>query len=73
MKLEAQNSSLEVLLKESNEQRMDISPLREHSLLLRGKIYQVQVTLVEEVFKIKQVEAQLQEISVIDIEFKART
>ena len=52
---------------------MDIAPLREQALLLRGKIYQVQVKLVEEVFKIKQVEARLQEISIVATEFKART
>ena len=51
MELEAQNSSLEVLLKEANERNMDIAPLREHALLLRGKIYQVHVKLAEEVFK----------------------
>ena len=59
MKLEAQNSPLEVLLKEVNEQKPDIVPLREHALLLRVKIYQVRVKLAEEVFKIKQVEARL--------------
>ena len=73
MELEAQNSSLEVLLKESNEQKMDITPLREHSLLLWGKIYQVQVKLIEKVFKIKQVEARMQEILVIATEFKENT
>ena len=52
---------------------MDITPLKEHALLLRGKIYQVQVKLIEEVFKIKQVEARLQEISVIATEFKDKT
>ena len=72
-KVEAHNSSLEVLLKATNEQNIDIVPLREHALLLRGKIYQVQVKLAEEVFKIKQVEARLQEISVVVTEFKART
>ena len=41
---------------------MDIAPLREKALFLIGKIYQVQVKLVEEVYKIKQVEARLQEI-----------
>ena len=39
--LEAHNSSLEVLLKAANEQKMDIAPVREHTLLLIGKIYQV--------------------------------
>ena len=52
---------------------MDITPLRENALLLRGKIYQVQVKIVEEVFKIKQVEARVHEISVVTIEFKDKT
>ena len=34
---EAQNSSLEVLFKEENEQKMDITPLREHTLMLKIK------------------------------------
>ena len=52
---------------------MDIRPLREHALSLRNKIYQVQVKLVEEVYGIKQVETQSQEIVVIATEFKTRT
>ena len=52
---------------------MDITSLREHALLLRGKIYQVHMKLKEEVYQIKQVEAKLQEISMISTEFKART
>ena len=44
-----------------------------HALLLRNKIYHVQVKLTEEVYKIKQVEAILQEISVISTEFEMRT
>ena len=47
--------------------------MREHALLIRGKIYQVQVKLVEEVSKIKQVEARLHEILVVYIKFKAKT
>ena len=70
---EAQNISLEVLLKATNERKMDITPLREHALSLRNKIYQVQVNLTEEVYGIKKVEARLQEISVISTEFKTRT
>ena len=52
---------------------MDITHLREHALLLRNKIYQVQVKLTEEVYGIKKVEARLQDISVISTEFKTRT
>ena len=52
---------------------MDIAPLREHALLLRSKIYQVQVKLAEEVYRIKQAEAGLQETSMISTKFKMRT
>ena len=48
--LEAHKSSLEVILKESNVRKIDIKLLREHALLLRRKIYQVQVKLTEEAF-----------------------
>ena len=41
--------------------------------MLRGKIHQVQIKLAEEVFKVKQVESQLQEISVVATEFKEKT
>ena len=46
-------------MKATNERKMDITPLREHALSLKNKIYQVQVKLVEEVYKIKQVEPKL--------------
>ena len=71
--LEARNSSFEVLLKARNDQKTDLEPLTKHALLLRGGIYQMQVQIVEEVFKVKQVEAQLQEISVTATEFKDKT
>ena len=51
---EPHNISLEVILKVSNERKIDIAPLREHPLLPRRKIYQVQVKLEEEVFWVKQ-------------------
>ena len=70
---EAHNSSLEVLLKATNERKMDITPLREHALSLRNNIYQMQAKIVGDDYRIKKVEARLQEISVISIEFKART
>ena len=37
--LEAKKDSLEVFLKEENEQRTDIDPLTKHTLMLRNKIY----------------------------------
>ena len=41
--LEALKASLEVLLKVANEKRMDIEPLTKHALMLRSKIYQMQL------------------------------
>ena len=51
---------------------MDITPLREHALLLKIKVYQVQVKLADEVYKIKQVESILQEISIRITNFRKR-
>ena len=55
--LEALKKSLEVLLNVANDQRTDITPLTKHALLLRRKIYKVQVKITKEFFKIRQVEA----------------
>ena len=71
--LEAQNSSLEIHLKTTNDKKVDVTPLREHALLLKRKIYQVQLKIAEEVYMIKQAEAILQEISVISTDFRMRT
>ena len=60
-------------MKGVNERKIDIRPLGEHALLLRRKIYQVQVKLVEEAFRIKQVKDRLQEISTVATTFKDRT
>ena len=51
---------------------MDITTLREHALLLKIKVYQVQVKLADEVYNIKQAESILKEISVIMTELKKR-
>ena len=64
---------METLYKEANEQKMDITPLREHTFLLKRKIYQVQLKLTEEFYTVKQAEIRLQEISVISTDFKIRT
>ena len=50
--LEAQKTSLEVLLKVENEKRMDIEPLRKHALVLKNKIYQMQLQIADEVLKV---------------------
>ena len=70
IELEAHNSSLEVLLKAANARTVDIAPLREHALILRRKIYQVQVKLAEEAVQVKQAKDRLQEISTVATTFK---
>ena len=71
--LEDQKSYLEVLLKAANEQMTNITPLTKYALFLISKIYQMQVQIMGEVFKVKQVEDRLQEISTIATEFKDKT
>ena len=68
--MEAQKDSLEVMLKVENEQRMDIEPLTKHALMLRNKIYQMQLQTADEVLKVRQVEARLEEISGITSQFQ---
>ena len=58
--LEARKASLEVFLKVENEKRTDIEPLTKHALMLRNKIYQMQLQIVGEVLKVLQVEARLE-------------
>ena len=62
-----------MLLKAKNEQKTDITPLIKHALFLRSKIYQMQVQIARDVFKVKQVEDRLQEISAKATEFKGKT
>ena len=52
---------------------MDITPLHEHALMLKNKIYQAQLKVTEEVYKIKQEKSRLQEISAISTNFRTRT
>ena len=72
-KLEEHKSFLEVCFKETNKRKTNIAPLREHAILLRRKIYQVQVKLAEEAIWIKQAEEWLQEISTVATTFKEIT
>ena len=71
--MEAQKASLEVLLKVANEQKTDIEPLTKHALMLRNKIYQMQLQIVDEMLKGCQLEARLKEISGIASHFKDKT
>ena len=58
--LESWNNALDVLLKTTNEQKADVAPLTKQTLFLRNNIYQIQVQIAEEVFKVKQIEDRLQ-------------
>ena len=60
--LKAQKASLEVLLKEANEKRTNIDPLTKHALILRSKIYQMQLQIADEISKVRQVETRLEDI-----------
>ena len=71
--MEEQKTSLEALLKVENEQRTDIEPLTKHDLMLRNKIYQMQLQIAGEVLKVWQVESRFEEISSIASQFKDKT
>ena len=44
------------------EQEADVEPLKKHSLTLKNKIHQMQLQMVEDRFKVKQIEIRLEEI-----------
>ena len=71
--MEGQKDSLEVLLKAANDQRTDIKSLTKHALMVRYKIYQMQLQIVDEMLKGCQLEARLKEISGIASHFKDKT
>ena len=60
--LEDQKNSLEVSLKIAMEQEADVEPLKKHALMLKNKIHQMQIHMVEERFKVQQIEIRLEEI-----------
>ena len=60
--LEDQKNSLEVSLKTTMEQKADVEPLKKHSLTLKNKSHQIQLQMVEERFKVQQIEIRLEEI-----------
>ena len=71
--MEAQKDSLEVLLKVANEQRTDIEPLTKHAHILISKIYQIQLQIADEMLKVRQAKARLEEIVSIASHFKDKT
>ena len=71
--MEAHKSSLEVLLKVENEQRIDIEPLMKHALMLRKEIYQMQLQIADEMLKLWRVEARSEGIMNITSHFIDKT
>ena len=71
--MEAQKASLKVLLKEANKQRTNIEPLTKHALMLRSKIYQMQLQIADEMLKVRQVQGRLEEIVSTASHFKDKT
>ena len=43
-------------------QEADVEHLKKHALMLRNKIHQMQLQMVEERFKVQQIEIRLEEI-----------
>ena len=60
--MEKEKSSLLASLKLAMEQKVDIEPLKKHDLMLRRKINQMQLHMVEERFKVQQIDLRLEEI-----------
>ena len=60
--LEEQNTSLTASLKDALEQKTDIQPLKEHVLIQRKRIHQIQIRIVDERCKILQIDTRLEEI-----------
>ena len=55
------------------EQKKNIEPLKKHALILRNKIHQMQLQMVEELLKFQQVEIRLEEIINTTLNFLNRT
>ena len=60
--MEGHNASLTTSLKDSNEQRTDVQPLKERVLPQRRRIHQLQMRIEEERCKIVQIDSKLEEI-----------
>ena len=60
--LEEQKISLTASLKGAMEQKADIRPLKEHVLILRKRIHQIQIQIEDEICKVLQIDTRLEEI-----------
>ena len=60
--LEEQKNSLTSSLKSAMEEKADIRPLKQHVLMLRKKIHQIQLQIEDERCKVLQIDTRLEEI-----------
>ena len=68
--LEEQNRILENQLKAASERQCDITPFRNHAFLIQRNMHQVQLKRTDKIYKIKQEETRLKEISSLSIDFR---
>ena len=62
MKLQEQISSLTTALEEAKEQQVDLKPFKEHVLVQKAKMFQLQTAMEEERCKVLQIDGRLEEI-----------
>ena len=67
--MEVQNRSLETQLKTTNERQPDITPFHDQACLIRRKIHPVQLSLIEDIYKVKHAEIRLNEIEEKSLSF----
>ena len=60
--LEDQNNLLAASLKSTMEYKFDIEPLKNHAIMLRKNIHQIQLQIAEEIFKFQQIDIRLEEL-----------
>ena len=56
----------------SKENQFDITPFRSQAFLMKNKIHQVHLKLAEELYRIKQIEVRLKEITDTSSKFSKR-
>ena len=70
--MEVHNQSLQTYLNTTIERQHDITPFHDQACLIQRNIHQVQLKIAEEIYKIKQAETRLKEISTLSIDFSLR-
>ena len=68
--LEAQNREMEIQLKIANERNPDITSFCDQSFMIRKNIHQFQVSLVDEIYKVKLAKTRLKQITDDSLSFR---